>query len=587
MNLALPALSWPTPSNYAPVAIRAAVLTMLAGLPLAVQLTDGSEPIWPLSVQARSSDAIVIATPVRVSERLALTLDRGLVSMADRNSNTRAGDGQGVVAIDEAELTLDLAAVDQATPAAGPETPSVGIPSIAGFSAGALRLRRSTFTVVGPSRERMAIRDVNATVMASRKGSHKLTGTGHFNGQRVSFEAMWSDAAARAGTPQLPLRLSIKSAFIEATIDGLVSSGAKPVFDGSAEFRMPSLRRFVTWAGLGSGVGEHLRAITVSGPLNWSTARMAFPRAVIGIDGNQATGALTINHGAKRISIDGTLAFAELDLGRYWLSRPQPEAVAAKRGSNTTPFLAMFDADLRVSAGKIRTPAVELGRAAATIALTDGRLQADLAGLELENGTAGGQLKLDVNHPVPKAGVKLKIVGVDAGRLLAVTLKPNSLLGRTNVIFDGTAEGRSLSEVVKTLAGRGSFDLVEPGRLGLDLPALAYAARGASTVGWAAAGKGSTAIEALNGRFRVINGAISLESIQARTGSAAIVAGGRLDVPSRLMDMTVALGPGSIGEAPVTAQDVLVLRGTWDNPAISLHRQAKPALKAEVPVRSF
>lgn len=573
----------PMPAGLARLVGASAFASVLAGLPIAVKYTDASESAWSAGLQARTSEAVAITTPICVSEHLALTVDSGLVSMPGRHA--AAQDSDGMVLVEEAQLTLDLGKAPPAVPSAGPEPHAATSLGVASLAAGGLRLRRATVNIIGPNRSSMVVKDVSATVTASRKGTHKLVGTGHYNGQRLSFDALWSDAAARGGAPQTPLRLSLRSTFLEATLEGLVSHESMPKFDGHAEFRIASLRRFVAWSGLGTGVNDHLRSISIAGLLNLSTARMAFSRAVIGIDGNQATGALTLNHGPKRLSIDGTLAVEELDLGRYWLSRPQPDPVGTPTAQ--TPFLAMFDADLRLSAAKIWTPVIEMGRGAITIALTDGRLQADLAGIEIEDGTADGQLKLDVNQPTPKAALKFKIRGVDAGRLLAASLKPNSLLGRTNVTFDGTAEGRSLPEAVTTLAGRGQFELAEPGRIGLDLSALIYAARGTTTVGWSAAGKGNTALDALTGRFRVLNGAVTVEALQARTANTTIMSAGRLDVPGRLMEMSIVWGSATQGEAPVNAQDVLVLRGTWDNPSISLVKPEKPAVKAELPIRGY
>jgi AsmA protein len=127
------------------------------------------------------------------------------------------------------------------------------------------------------------------------------------------------------------------------------------------------------------------------------------------------------------------------------------------------------------------------------------------------------------------------------------------------------------------MEGKGSFDLVEPGRIGIDIQALVHAARNAATVDWTAAGKGTTAVDTLTARFRLLNGALTIESIQARSGTAMMVGSGRLDVPGRLMDVSIATGPSaSPGEAPMTAQDILALRGTWDAPAISLLPPAPP-----------
>ena len=225
-------------------------------------------------------------------------------------------------------------------------------------------------------------------------------------------------------------------------------------------------------------------------------------------------------------------------------------------------------------------PAVNIGRAAAAITLSGGRLIADLAELDVEGGSGTAHVSVDLNEPVPKAVTKLRLTGVDAGRVLAAPLNRNPLLGRTNVTFEGAARGQSLPEAIASLSGKGQFELVEPGRLGLDLPALINAARESAVVGWAAAGSGGTALESLAGRFRLLNGAITIEAMQGRSGSYVVVGSGRLDVPGRLMDMSIATGPIAATEAPVTVKEVLSLRGTWADPAIRLVRGQDEAAAA-------
>ncbi|MGE3914980.1 MAG: AsmA-like C-terminal region-containing protein, partial [Hyphomicrobiaceae bacterium] len=384
--------------------------------------------------------------------------------------------------------------------------------------------------------------------------------------------------------PKLPLRLTVRSAVLEATLDGLFRSGASPSFAGQAQFRLQSLRSFASWIGLGRGFGEQLRSLVVTGPLEWSLSQMSFARTTVDVDGNQASGALSIRHAGERLAIDATLGFKELDFAdSLFAARP---AASVALPPDTPHVLSLIDADLRLSADKLRAPALELGKAAVSIALRNGRLQADIAELDIEGGAAGGQLAVDLGKPEPVVDVRIKLKGVDAGRLLAAPLKRNPLLGRANVTFEGSTNGRSIRDAFTGLAGRGSFELTEPSRLGLDLQALVHAARASPVVGWSAAGKGSTPLESLNGRFRVIAGAVAIEVMQARTGASVMVGSGRLDIPARLMDLSIATGPAGAGETSVPAQSVLLMRGTWDTPAISLMPAPRPELKVEAPVRT-
>ena len=130
--------------------------------------------------------------------------------------------------------------------------------------------------------------------------------------------------------------------------------------------------------------------------------------------------------------------------------------------------------------------------------------------------------------------------------------------------------------------------LIEPGRLGIDLKALAYAAKSANRVGWLAAGKGGTAIDQLDLRYSISNGALAIDPFEARSSTMSFKGAGKVDMRSRLLDMTVTLGaavalpvPASPAKPVQAVQpttppepnaniDVLVIRGDWTDPAISM-----------------
>lgn len=556
----------------------ASFIAVIVGLPVAVEVTGLPERQSRSSLAAFAGDAIRIGTPVRISDRFPLTIDSGLVSGIDRKLDGERRDS-AQIAIDEATLTLDLSELRKPQPnvAVGPEAQPSLAPQIAGFSSGALRLTRATLTIIGPHDTRGEVKEVGATVTVTRRGNYKLVGAGQLNGQRIAIDASWSDAATRDGSAPIPLRLTVRSAVLEGTLDGLFKLDDRPSFSGQAEFRLASLKRFMTWLALGRGVSEHLRSIVVAGPLEWSPAQMSFTRASLGVNGHQATGAMTIKHSGGRLSLDGTLGFQELDLGR----QVQGLMSAPSSQPSEPHVLTVIDADLRLSATKLLAPGLEMGRAAVSIALNKGRLQADFAELEIESGVAGGQLAVDLNDASPTAGLKIRLKGVDIGRALAKPLRRNPILGKANLAFEGTLGGRTLGEGLASLAGRGQFELAEAGRLGLDLSALIHAAKTSSVVSWSAAGRGGTPVDTLTGRFRVLNGALTIESVQVRSGAAVLVASGRLDVPGRLMDMIVAPGPGSGSESALAPSDALLLRGTWEAPSISLQRPTKPELKVE------
>jgi len=561
---------WSSPYR---IASALGLVAVVGGLSLAMRLAGGSDHSLNTAIMFPIGEGVAISTPLRLSERLPLTIDRGLILSV-------AGE-QGVSGsvIDAAAITLDFSKdrVERTYSAfeAGPS----GASETAALPSDTVRLTRALITVIGPTGTTVQFVDVDATVSMNRKGSHKLVATGRLNDQPIALDVIWTEPAASQEAAQLPMRLTLRSPVLELSLDGHYASGTEPQFVGDAEFQLPSLKRFAKWSGLGRGVGNQFRSITVSGPVDWTTKRIAFAKANISVNGNHATGAMTVKHADGRLSFDGTLGFSELDLGRSW---PSFASHDAKRDKGPH-ILTALDADLRLSATKVYGPTFEMGRAAVSIVLNKGRLQADVAELEIEGGVAGGQFAMDLGQAVPQAQFKAKLSGVDTGRILATSLRRNALLGRTNLVFEGTIGGQAGGDGLSSIAGRGVLDLAEPGRVGVDVLALMHAARAAPTVGWSAAGKGGTQVESLTTRFRVLNGALTIESLQARAGTSVLVGSGRLDVPARLMDVSIAAGPVNAGEAPITAQDILLLRGTWDTPAISLLPRASATSAGPLP----
>lgn len=554
------------------------LLAVAGGLPLVFRLALSPDHLVNNAVMVPVGDGIAISVPLRLSERLPFTIDSGsmLTGASER--------GVSGPVIDEATLTLDLSKGRQErflepTPETRPPAPQ-----IAGFATDTLRLTRALVTVIGPNGTTARLAEVNATITANRKGNYKLVATGRLKDQPIAVDAVWDESVEPGSATGLPMRIALRSPVLELSLDGHYKDETTPQFIGDAEFQLPNLRRFAKWTGLGRGVGHQFRSVSVSGPVDWTTTRMAFSKAAISVNGNHATGALTVKHAGERLSLDGTLGFQELDLGRSWPSFSSKR----EKDSNEPHILTVLDADLRLSATKVYGPAFEMGRAAVSIALNKGRLQADVAELEIEGGSAGGQIAVDLNQPIPQAAFKAKLKDVDAGRVLAVSVRRNALLGRSNLTFEGTLGGQSGGEGQPSLSGRGSFALAEPGKVGIDINALMHAAKSTPTVDWTAAGKGGTAVDTLKAQFRLLNGALTIESLQARTGASVLVGSGRLDIPARLMDVSIAASPSNQGEAPITAQDILLLRGTWDAPAISLLPRTPPPgqTTSAVPVRS-
>ena len=551
-------------------------LAVAVGAPFVVELTGTDEALRSARLMAASGETVSVADTVVLVSAMPLLLDQGVLQSVGP-TGVKHGEAVSTLRLERAAFRVPLGASPPEAILAKSLQPLLS--QLAALNVGRLEIRNSRVDFVSKAGAPVAVTDISVDVTPNRKGVYSFHGTTIFNGQPMNVDGSWSMPEGRApgsAFNRIGLKLAVKSSLIEAKLDGRLAFDEGLKFHGNSEIKVRHLRTLSRWFGLEVPMGTNLRDASIAGPLEWTDGRLVFSKAAVVVDGSQGAGALSLDTRTPRPVVDGTLAFKIFDL------KPHLDALLESGGNsgnkraasqandgNQGALVSAFDADLRLSALKVAMPRVESGRGAITITLKQGRLLAELAELEVEGGTASGQIALDVNGDVPRAGVKGRLDGVDPGRIFADELKRNPMFGRANVVIDGNGTGHVLSEIINSFAGRGTFALAEGGRLGLDLKALLYGSQRANRVGWAAAGKGATTLEQLDARFQLSNGALTLEALNGRSGDVSFAGGGRIDLRGHLFDLDIAMSSGA-PDALGTTRNVLVFRGPWADPVISL-----------------
>jgi AsmA protein len=396
-------------------------------------------------------------------------------------------------------------------------------------------------------------------------------------------------ASDRKDVVRLPLKASIKGAFVDATIaDGrLVLGDAPHILAAQAEVQSAGLRQLAGWLG-GPWPGERgLGAFKAKGQLEWRDRTVTFQNASFQMDGNDATGTLTLDWGKARPSIEGTLALKQFDLTRYLGTEEKSKAGFLQRtalgwlrsvsepGSLALPLIRHLDADVRISANEVTGGPVRLGRSAASVAVRDAKMLADLAEVEIEgDGSLRGQLTVDMGGVVPRYVMRGRLEGIDAALLTGYLLGHPAISGRASVVVDLNGTGETADQLASTLYGKLGIELPDGGALGLDvLQLMSLAQRSPELKGWGPPGKGQIRVTSLVSRFGVQSGVLLAETFKATAGDRLFTLSGDINLAARSIDAQLSLaritstGPlaGSLTGDPL---DVLSVRGPWREPSV-------------------
>ncbi len=554
-------------------------LALIAGLPMMISLRLAPGLIHSSAVHAGSTGAVVVKTPVRLSSAPDIVIQAGWIHEADSPAAGKPASETAARIIAEGPVIKIGTIAAIAENSVAEELLPLVLAHLSSLDFQSLQIRRGEVSIVDQGGRKETLSDIAAMITNSRKGSYTAKGTASYRGSSVAFDSSWSLPADRKAPLRVPVKFAVKSAILNASIDGRLAVSDDLRLQGSIDLSASKLRHVARWFAIPISAGSELQDVRVRGTLDWGAGILTFSRATIAMDGNEGTGAIALDTSKAVPSFDGTLAFDTLDLSRYLARGPSlasfwPLGFGAGEDETTPSMLTGIDADMRLSAAKISVPYLQTGRGAATIALNNGKLQASVAELELEGGSFGGQITVDTDPGGPHYKVNGKLENVDAGRALSEQLHRNPLQGRANVTLELAGSGNSLKAVLASLSGKAGLALSDTGRLGLDLRALLYAGQRSPVRGWASAGKGQTPLDQLDLRVNVVDGIAVTDRLHAKTSGLIISGNARVNVAEQLLDVVLQFNNP---ERAASGGEALLATGTWADPEFRVETAPKRA----------
>jgi AsmA protein len=532
------------------------------------------------AVIASPRDLHVLTVPVRLSSAPDLTLARAVVYEYPPASPGTPSQ----VLLDSPVLTLNAAGLRAVHPEGsapdraddGPMSPLIQQIAALGFDI--ITIRRGTLNVTMLDGSVESLSDIQADIKRTRKGQLASQGSFSVRGQRVAFNATLQ--APDSKTPaRWPLEASFSARLLEGSFDGYADLSDDMQLAGQTQLTISSLRGVGRWFGLPLFLTDGFNTTTIRGDLTWARRMLAFEKASISVDGNEGNGRLALNLAAERPLVEATLDFGALNLTPYVdAARTQffgfdlPVTWGATFDVSL-PIIRYLDADMRISAGRVALKDASFGQGAATVTAQGGKLNADVAELELPGGgTLTAQVTAIMSEAAPRYALRAKAESMEMGPATARLLGAPALSGRAGLTLDLTSTGYSLTEITKRLSGKAALSMPEGGRMALDLKAVRQAAKTGAR-GWGALGRSQIALERLEARALIIDGVAFAEEAQARAGDVALALTGRLGLVDGNMDARLTLKPGGAADAlrkPAgdAAGEAVSLRGPWPDPVL-------------------
>lgn len=438
-----------------------------------------------------------------------------------------------------------------------------------------------------------------ALSLSSPSGPLHAAGTVIWNGEtvRLALSLARPEILREGGVSAAILNITSQLATLDFT--GEIIGGGPAKASGAIDLKMPSLREFLAWAKLKFPIGvDGFGPLTVNGRIAVGGSKLMLDDASATLDRIAATGALTVERGARRPMLTGHLDVDRLDLDPYVRTEAPPDATPSPGPAPKTPApsarapspppsswsealidlapLKLIDADLSLIANAMSFRQIDAGKTAAALRLADGRLGLNISDVALYGGKGIGRIVADGSGEVPGFAVALRLTGITVRHIAFEFAGFDEVSGTGGVTIDVTGHGRNRRDIVASLAGAAGINFTN-GTIG----SAGLSAVLKSNLGPVVDDKSvphEIAYRSLSGTVAIDRGILHNHDLRIDGPRFSATGTGLLDLPLRRIDYLWLPIIAGLGSARVA------ITGPWEDPAykvesVTIAKQPTPPVR--------
>jgi len=280
--------------------------------------------------------------------------------------------------------------------------------------------------------------------------------------------------AAKEGA-NVKINAAIDNAKLAA--DMTLAPGDALAWTGPVNLAAPDLPRFASLFGIALREAPGFDNLSLSGEASGASKSLSLSTVSIVFDKIEAGGDLALDWSGPKMRATGALATPVLDL-RTYLPPPAQSAEGFPAWS-TERFdfsgLNTLDADLDIRADKVFLNELEAGATRARVEISGGRLTAEIPQVAFYGGDGQGRIVVDAKRATPAISGQLTMSSVAAQPFATDLMRTDRLLGLGALTLNFSGAGANQAALMKSLDGRGSFDLADGAIKGFNIAKLASA----------------------------------------------------------------------------------------------------------------
>jgi AsmA protein len=331
------------------------------------------------------------------------------------------------------------------------------------------------------------------------------------------------------------------------------------------------LREALRWHGDRSlpagGLGQF--ALKAHAAVNGRT--IALSNLNVELDGNVAEGVLSYATTGRQM-LQGTLAVEKLDLSPY-VSAFRLIADNTRdwdRRSLMFDWFSGWDADVRLSAARVRFTRAELGRTAVAANMRSGRLLVTVGESQAFDGLITGTIAVAKSEAGTDFSSQMQFSNVDLEKCLGELFGIHRLEGSGNLAFSVDSTGRNVQELAGNLSGAVQVAAKQGALNGWNVEQMMRRLQRSPLSANGDFRNGRTPFDKLNIGLRVAQGLATIEDVALEGPSVRLALTGTTSISEREYNLsgTANLIGSPTSDAAASFELPFTVRGQWESPSI-------------------
>lgn len=456
----------------------------------------------------------------------------------------------------------------------------------------------------GAAKQTYRVEGLNATArLNSLREPFELDGEMIFQGAPAQLSLVVNTLAGLAAKEGGNVKINAAIADAKLAADMTLASGDALAWSGPVKIEAPDLPGFASLFGVALRESPGFDSISLTGEATGASKSLSMSPVSILFDKIDASGDLALDWSGPKMRATGALATPVLDLRTYL--PPPTQSAGGFPAWSTDKFdfsgLNTLDADLDVRADKVFMNELEAGATRARIEIAGGKLTAEIPQVAFYGGDGQGRIVVDATRAAPAISGQLTMSSVAAQPFTIDLMRTDRLLGLGAFTLNFSGAGASQAALMKSLDGRGSFDLADGAIKGFNIAKLASAIGklyeggitnpSAVTQALAAARRPDeqTDFSKLLSEFSIDNGVVTSSTITLEGPYLTMTGAGVVDLANQTIDLRLLPRASTAADNASGRMVSVPLRvgGTFAKPTTGVDVESLVKGKAEETLRNF